>query len=203
MIRVLQFIAISAACMGLISCQSAPQSQEQVVVSGDVDQSRSRIVPGPDVWETPLHWQVADSFTNENGNVQAVHGHKTKRVIVPVTLTNSDGSTAHLNFLVDTGADNTVVNTRRVKANLTNAKIEDAAGIGGVQKISIVNVPRLAVGAMVQENSPVAFTEMPVEQDGLLGQAFLRHFIVTIDYQRGIFRLERVDHDKHHSKTGE
>jgi predicted aspartyl protease len=136
---------------------------------------------------------VADSFVSEDGKVTKIHGHKIKRVIVPVSLTNSDGTVVNLHFLVDTGADQTVVNTEKVHADLTNARVGNAEGVGGIQKISTVTMPRLSVGPLVQENAPVSFAAMPVEEDGLLGQDFLRHFSVTIDYQNAVFRLERTE----------
>ena len=49
----------------------------------------------------------------------------------------------------------------------------------------------IAGADLVQENAPVSFAAMPVDEDGLLGQDFLRHFSVTIDYQNAVFRLER------------
>lgn len=197
-------VLISTLSLCLVACQSAaPQTaaaqpappEANVVVdgtaaTGPVDK---RILTGPTSFEIPLQWQTHDSFVVVDGQVQTVHGHKTKRVIVPVTLTNTDGTQATLHFLLDTGADRTVVNTGKVHADLKNATVEQCAGVGGMQQVSLVTVPRLAVGSLGQENAELAFTAMPVDEDGLLGQDFLRHYSVTIDYRHAILRLDRSE----------
>ena len=194
-------ILASTLSLCLIACQSAaPSASEPKSVqisaadsSASDGHSTKVVLSGPPSWETPLKWQIYDSFVVQEGSAQKVKGHKGKRVIIPVTLTNTDGTEAVLQFLVDTGADRTVVNTKKVRANLQNARVEQASGVGGLQEMRVVAVPRLTVGTLVQENAEVAFTEMPVDVEGLLGQDFLRHYSVTIDYQHGIFRLERSE----------
>jgi predicted aspartyl protease len=204
MARLFFLAAVSSTLsLCLVACQSAAQqsaasqpaqAQTNIVVdSSPPGEADKRVLSGPPSVEIPLQWQTHDSFVVVDGTPQPIHGHKTKRVIIPVTLTNTDGTQATMQFLLDTGADRTVINTSKVHADLKNASVEQCAGVGGMQQVSVVTVPRLAVGALAQENCQVAFTSMPVDEDGLLGQDFLRHYSVTIDYRHATLRLDRSE----------
>jgi tetratricopeptide (TPR) repeat protein len=130
---------------------------------------------------------------------------------IPMRITSSgflsgevriEGIERPLNFIIDTGADISVV------AELLT-KIEDVSrfaqggrmvvyGAAGVaENVTALLLPRVSFGAHAREGIRAAVLDLePVnetagfDQMGILGANFLSHFRVTFDFPRAIVRLE-------------
>jgi len=92
-------------------------------------------------------------------------------------------------FILDTGALTMMKEKVAKKLSLPKGIKIDAAGTGGnTKKISLVNLDSVIVGGMEVKNCASGLTDFSSifspEIDGILGSNFLKHFKVTIDYQR-------------------
>ena len=109
-----------------------------------------------------------------------------------------------LNFIIDTGADISVVSDALFKAEDfdsiargTRIPIYGAAGI--TYSVMTLFLPRVSVGAHVREGVEAAVLDLePInetsgfDQVGILGSNFLRHFRVVFDFQKSVMRLEKI-----------
>jgi len=135
------------------------------------------------------------------------------RLDVPMRFTSSgflsgevlvEGIDRPLNFIIDTGADISVVSKALFEAEDFNSfsrgsriPIYGAAGVA--DSVVTLYLPRVSVGAHVRDGVQVAVLDLePInettgfDQVGILGGNFLRHFRVIFDFQRAIMRLEQL-----------
>jgi predicted aspartyl protease len=115
--------------------------------------------------------------------------------VVPVTL-NGAGP---FEFVLDTGAATPVLRPElalRLGVHIDETK--EAAGAGGRISIGVARAGRLAVGEASRADVPVIVSS-EIERiaaavgstlDGVIGYEFLRHFRVTVDYDRLVLVLE-------------
>jgi tetratricopeptide (TPR) repeat protein len=108
-----------------------------------------------------------------------------------------------LNFIIDTGADISVLSQALFEtedfdnfARGARIPIYGAAGIS--DSVVTLYLPRVSVGAHVREGIQAAVLDLePInetagfDQVGILGGNFLRHFRVIFDFQRSVMRLEQ------------
>jgi hypothetical protein len=131
----------------------------------------------------------------------------TTRVPVTVTLEGTDHP-----FILDTGASDVTVRaalfsslTADGRARLggltvTTASGEKDAEVSRLRTMSalgesVPNVPFLTLNDDTLLDSLASEVHHPI--DGLLGGSFLREFLVTIDYPRGVLHLQRYDTRDH------
>ena len=135
------------------------------------------------------------------------------RLDVPMRFTSSgflsgevlvEGIDRPLNFIIDTGADISVVSKALFEAEDFNSfsrgsriPIYGAAGVA--DSVVTLYLPRVSVGAHVRDGIQVAVLDLePInettgfDQVGILGGNFLRHFRVIFDFQRAVMRLEQL-----------
>jgi hypothetical protein len=142
-------------------------------------------------WETTLEWQPVQSFVLVDNKVEVTKGHPGKRIIVPVTFQDSQRHSFTARLQLDTGADQTIINDQRF--HVAGGRIEHLGGVGGAMSVTITTLESFSVGPFTRKNFEVAIGPLPGGKDapdGLLGQDFLRRYIVTIDYRSGKLRLE-------------
>jgi predicted aspartyl protease/Flp pilus assembly protein TadD len=132
---------------------------------------------------------------------------------IPMRITSSgflsgevhlEGIEHPLNFIIDTGADLSVISEFLFKdediasyAAKERMTVYGAAGIA--ENVTTLLLPRVTVGAHVREGVRAVVLDLdPVNetagfnQSGILGANFLQHFRVTFDFQRAIMRLEQL-----------
>ncbi len=130
---------------------------------------------------------------------------------IPMRITSSgflsgevriEGIERPLNFIIDTGADISVVSELLTKiedvsrfAQGGRMVVYGAAGVA--ENVTALLLPRVSFGAHAREGIRAAVLDLePVnetagfDQMGILGANFLRHFRVTFDFPRAIVRLE-------------
>jgi tetratricopeptide (TPR) repeat protein len=138
------------------------------------------------------------------------------RLEIPMRFTSSgflsgevlvEGINRPLNFIIDTGADISVLSEVLFQtedfnnfARGTRIPIYGAAGIA--DSVVTLYLPRVSVGAHVREGVEAAVLDLePInetsgfDQVGILGGNFLKHFRVVFDFQRSVMRLEQIKSD--------
>lgn len=122
-------------------------------------------------------------------------GGPAKPVILVPTFVNGKGP---FEFALDTGASLTVVSAELAR-NLGVAAGEAKAGMGagGTVQVSISKVDSVRIGSAELPNLQVAIADLNalslaagLKLDGIIGFNLLKGFQVTIDYPRGLLRLE-------------
>ena len=101
-------------------------------------------------------------------------------------------------LLLDTGATMTCVDTALARAwELPERATRGVAtGLGGSGRVRLLAVDSLRIGAAVARDLTVCATDLGVlrvvgpEVRGLLGLNVLRNYRVTLDFERGVVRLE-------------
>ena len=122
-------------------------------------------------------------------------GSKQALILLPVFV---DGRGPY-SFVLDTGAGSTVVSNELADAlALPRGEKQDGRGAAGKMTLVKSQVPSLTVGDETIESFPVSVTDlsflgraMGVQVDGALGQTFLRHFAMTLDYATNALTLRR------------
>jgi predicted aspartyl protease len=103
-------------------------------------------------------------------------------------------------FILDTGAYRCLLSPEVSSSiGIQPDSQQRATGIGGTINISSARVSSLTVGTARQENIEVAITgelsrlgeAVQSKVDGVLGSNFLKDFRVTLDFGRGVVRLDR------------
>ena len=110
-----------------------------------------------------------------------------KRMVVPVML-NGKGP---FGFVVDTGANRTVVSTEAAAAcALPPAGRADVHGIAGAESAALASVRRLAVGSVASQNLilPVLARDR-LGADGLLGVDILKGRRMSLDFVANRFEI--------------
>jgi predicted aspartyl protease len=113
-------------------------------------------------------------------------------VVVPVSV-NGAGP---FNFLLDTGATNSVID-RGLADQLSLPRVgeEDVRGIQGDVRLSIVHAQSIAVaGRMIRDLRLTVLSRangLPSKVRGILGEDFLGHFDLLIDNQHHVIELQQ------------
>lgn len=137
---------------------------------------------------------------DENGKHMPIEiefqlGAPSKPVVLVPALVNGKGP---YQFALDSGAGQTVVSSELAKElGLEQGEKKEALGAGGKVAISLSKVSSIAVGSAKLEDLPVVITELGLlrlaiggKLDGILGYNYFKNFKVTIDYPKGVLRLE-------------
>lgn len=160
-----------------------------------------------------------DDFSIQSG-IKVQRGGPTNpqaaRFDIPLRVTSSgflsgevrlDGIDKPLNFIIDTGADISVVSDALFKAEdfgniARGARIPIYGAAGITDSVMTLYLPRVSVGAHFREGIEAAVLDLePInetsgfDQVGILGANFLRHFRVVFDFQRSVMRLEKIRSD--------
>lgn len=135
------------------------------------------------------------------------------RFDIPLRVTSSgflsgevrlEGIDKPLNFIIDTGADISVISDALFKAEdfgntARGARIPIYGAAGVTDSVMTLYLSRVSVGAHVREGIEAAVLDLePInetsgfDQAGILGANFLRHFRVVFDFQRSVMRLEKI-----------
>jgi predicted aspartyl protease len=108
-------------------------------------------------------------------------------IVVPARVNGS----APLRFLLDTGASHSCITPQLVEHLGLRSKGETTAlGAGGELSLQLTRIETLQVGAAQVHGLTVAIVDVShvaklVRRiDGVVGNDFLRRFVVTIDYRR-------------------
>ena len=114
------------------------------------------------------------------------------QIVVPILI---DGR-GPFPFLVDTGANGSVIAPRLVKAlGLVPRKgrVERVEGVTGTQPLPWVNVRRLQVGRIVKRDvhMPVCTTPIMTEVDGILGMAGFGPVRIAVDFRHHRVAIDR------------
>jgi predicted aspartyl protease len=116
-------------------------------------------------------------------------------LVVPVTI-NGNGP---FQFVLDTGATLTCVERNvadRLQLPAARGAVGYGAGVGGQGRVDLVRIDSLRIGeagvhglvGCVLDLS--ALRTVGADIDGLLGLNVLKQFHVSLDFQRGVLRLE-------------
>lgn len=154
------------------------------------------------------------SLTRQRGSDDVKsEGQKTPGFEIPMRITSSgflsgevklDGVERPLNFIIDTGADLSVVSQFLYKlediASFTKKERMTIYGAAGIaENVTTLLLPRVSLGAHAREGVRAVVLDLePVnetagfDQSGILGSNFLQHFRVTFDFQRAMMHLEQL-----------
>lgn len=101
-------------------------------------------------------------------------------------------------FILDTGASHCLLSQDlSVTLGIQPEVEKQAMGAGGSVKLMFAHVNSMTIGSALKENVQVAITNeiqriaavIQSRVDGVLGFAFLKEFVVVIDYRNGTLRL--------------
>jgi hypothetical protein len=114
-------------------------------------------------------------------------------IVVPARV-NGQGP---FRFAVDTGGAHTSVSVAVAQqAGIAGWETTESFGVGSPIKLVLGEAESVAVGDARVERLRVAIADLsPFAQrigepiDGVLAHDFLRHFVLQVDYPRGLFRL--------------
>ena len=107
------------------------------------------------------------------------------------------GEDGPLDFLIDTGSNNTTVNpglARRLSL-VPQSRVQEAT-LTGIQTLILSSIPSLGTGTTRVVNFPVLIQDLSELQkidshiEGVLGQDFLVHFNYLLDYRKRSVRIE-------------
>lgn len=113
-------------------------------------------------------------------------------IVVPVKV----NGVGRLRFLLDTGASHTCLTPQLVeKLGLVTKGKADALGAAGAMSLALTSIDSLAVGGAEVRKLTVAIvnidhvTKLTKRLDGVLGNDFMRRFVVTIDWKKSRVKL--------------
>jgi predicted aspartyl protease len=122
-------------------------------------------------------------------------GGQNPLILVPVYVEGK----GPFQFILDTGAYRCLLSPElSMSVGVRPESQQRATGVGGTIQISSAHVNSLTVGTARQENLEVAITDelsrlgeaVQSKVDGVLGSNFLKNFRLTLDYRRGLVRLD-------------
>lgn len=163
--------------------------------------------------------RAEDSLSQWNSTIRDIRVTQAQRVgnpalELPLRITSSgflsgevhiEGISTPLNFIIDTGADVSVVAQRLADreelqryARSALMRVFGAAGVA--ENVTMVILPQVSLGQHARKGVPAAILDLePVnetagfDQMGIIGANFLRFFRVTFDFKRAVVRLEPRD----------
>jgi len=123
----------------------------------------------------------------DNGALLETAFDQAKRMVVPVML-NGKGP---YGFVVDTGANRTVVSTEAAAAcGLPQAGQAEVHGIAGAEAAQLASVRRLVVGSVASQNLTLPVIDRArLGADGLLGVDILRGRRMSLDFLGNRFEI--------------
>jgi len=121
------------------------------------------------------------------------HMDRVGRIVVPV-LINGKGP---FRFLVDTGADGSLVSARLVHAlGLAPSQVpnEQVQGTTGLEQLPCVTIASLRIGSIVKHDVRMPVSSSPVMSglDGILGMAGFGAVRVVVDFHRNRVLIDRT-----------
>lgn len=121
-------------------------------------------------------------------------GGQNPLILVPVCV----DAKGPYQFILDTGASHCLLSEDLAATLGIQPEIEkQAMGAGGPVKLTFGHISSMTIGSALQENVQVAITNeiqrigaaIQSKVDGVVGFAFLKEFVVVIDYRDGALRL--------------
>jgi predicted aspartyl protease len=114
------------------------------------------------------------------------------RIVVPVSI-NGKGP---FRFLVDTGADGSIVSATLVSAlGLVPSQLrdEEVEGTTGTEQLPCVTIDTLSIGSIVRHDIRMPVSRSPVMNglDGILGMAGFGAVRVIVDFHRNVVEIVR------------
>lgn len=121
------------------------------------------------------------------------HLDRVGRIVVPVWV---DGKGPY-RFLVDTGADGSLVSSRLVRALRLDANgtpDEEVQGTTGIEQMPCVTIDTLRIGSITKHNvrMPVSSSPVMTGLDGILGMAGFGEVRVMVDFQHNKVAIDRT-----------
>lgn len=121
------------------------------------------------------------------------HLDRVGRIVVPVWI-NGKGP---YRFLVDTGADGSLVSSRLVRALglvADGTPEEQVQGTTGIEQMPCVTIDTLRIGAITKHNvrMPVSGSPVMTGLDGILGMAGFGEVRVMVDFQHNKVAIDRT-----------
>lgn len=121
------------------------------------------------------------------------HLDRVGRIVVPVWI---DGKGPY-RFLVDTGADGSLVSSRLVRALglvPNGTPDEQVQGTTGIEQMPCVTIDTLRIGSITKHNVRVPVSNSPVMTglDGILGMAGFGAVRVMVDFQHNKVAIDRT-----------
>lgn len=145
-----------------------------------------------DQWPPPAQPEDPDSFLERP--LDFVEGD-----IIPLLKDfQINGKAAPVSL--DTGSSHTLILYPRAVAELAlqeaRAQAKDTTSVGarGEHTISLGRVDALGIGSLIRHDQEIVFSDPSqdnTEHWGNLGNGYLQHYILTLDYRRKRLRLER------------
>ncbi|RMH07748.1 MAG: TIGR02281 family clan AA aspartic protease [Nitrospirae bacterium] len=138
------------------------------------------------------------------GSQDAASRNPTSAFSIPLTKIGDSlivsarlNETLDVQLVVDTGATMTVLSHEvAMKLGLlahANTSVKTVQTAGGSIQVPMTTVAEVRIGSAVAHNVDVAIHDLPQGPrgvSGLLGMSFLRHFLVTVDSNRGVLHLQ-------------
>lgn len=151
-----------------------------------------------------MRFLTADEVIGEDFTaIQCKKLNNAERVIIPLSVTLSDGYTLNGNFLMDTGMpdelslNSTTANRLKAEGHLTDArrmKLE-VGGIGGSRVDNYLKTNQITIGGKAINNLRITYSEnkqgamADSRYDGLVGNALFARFDVIIDFTNWVIYL--------------
>jgi len=107
----------------------------------------------------------------------------------PLVVTIDTGSSLTLEVYPD------AVDPLGLRDAFTRASPDSVRGARGSSAIRNARVDSLGLGPFVLSDQEVTFAERPSDRGGSLGNGFLKHFVLTIDYQNNLIAFDRKTDD--------
>jgi predicted aspartyl protease len=115
--------------------------------------------------------------------------------LIVVTLNSGSGDT--FDFVLDTGADTTVIDPKIAsRAGFVPKDRIEVVSFSGGHSVFRGSIPTLSLGRSRVDDVPVLLQELPELRQldsriaGILGQNFLSHFNYVLDYRKQVIRFE-------------
>ncbi len=114
-----------------------------------------------------------------------------------IVLSVKAGAGGAHNFILDTGADTTIVDLRlAAKLSMASLRPVQQTTLAGVRTLRRGLAPELSISGAEVRNLPVLvedlsrLRQLDARLEGILGQDFLSHFNYLLDYRRKVLRVE-------------
>ena len=133
---------------------------------------------------------AAPSITEVTATFKIVNDYL---IVVPVTINGS----GPYDFVLDTGSNNTMLDQKLAEElALPRGGEATVMGIAGSTSVAAVNANSLSIAGAIVDGKDLCLSTvarmhaLPARVRGILGEDFLQHFDVLIDYRHRIIRLE-------------